>query len=414
MFAASEVIPVQELAVRRRKCLELLQERQPQAGGMFVFSRINIYYFTGTFAIGALWLPLAGSPVLFVRKGMERALLEAPGLNVAVYKSYSELPGLAAEYKSPLTRTLAVEQNGLNWSLGLNLAKKLVGYAISPADDVLARVRSVKSPWEQAKLRICGSRQHQGQCVELPACISVGMSEYEISRRLWDIFFSKGHSGLGRMAGMGEESFLGVVCTGENSLYPNYYNGPIGVKGVHPAATYMGFAGSIWKRGEFLVTDLNFTYEGYNTDKTQAFFAGKSADMPVKALRAHECCLNMQYVLASDLKPGAVPQELYRKVLAMADKAGFAEGFMGIGGNRVPFVGHGIGLNVDEFPVFAERFVEPLQAGMAVALEPKISVPGVGMLGVENVFIIGGNRAECITLENASLTDTAGAVICIE
>jgi Xaa-Pro dipeptidase len=108
------------------------------------------------------------------------------------------------------------------------------------------------------------------------------------------------------------------------------------------------------------------------------------------------------------MKPGAIPASLYAEALDRAEKAGFADAFMGIGDNKVPFLGHGIGLCIDEWPVLAKRFDKPLQAGMTIAMEPKIGLPGIGMVGIENTWEITEDGAVC--LSSTGLHD----VICVE
>ena len=66
----------------------------------------------------------------------------------------------------------------------------------------------------------------------------------------------------------------------------------------------------------------------------------------------------------------------------------FLKNFMGFGSRRVSFLGHGVGLHVDEPPVIAKGFDEPLVEGMVLALEPKKGVPGFGMVGTENTFVV--------------------------
>ena len=70
---------------------------------------------------------------------------------------------------------------------------------------------------------------------------------------------------------------------------------------------------------------------------------------------------------------------------------------MGLGDNRVPFLGHGIGLTIDERPVVANGFDRPLEEGMTLALEPKIGIPGFGMVGLENTFEVGPEGGRCLT-----------------
>jgi len=66
----------------------------------------------------------------------------------------------------------------------------------------------------------------------------------------------------------------------------------------------------------------------------------------------------------------------------------------------VKFPGHGIGLVIDEVPVIAEKFKDPLEENMTLAIEPKKGIQGVGMVGVENTFIVTKKGGKCITGEN--------------
>jgi len=65
---------------------------------------------------------------------------------------------------------------------------------------------------------------------------------------------------------------------------------------------------------------------------------------------------------------------------------------------QAKFVGHGIGLEINEAPVFAPRVKQELQPGMVFALEPKIVLPGVGPVGIENSWVINEHGVEKLTL----------------
>jgi Xaa-Pro aminopeptidase len=77
--------------------------------------------------------------------------------------------------------------------------------------------------------------------------------------------------------------------------------------------------------------------------------------------------------------------------------------FMGFGSRRANFLGHGVGLQIDEPPVLAEGFDEPLAEGMALALEPKKGVPGVGMVGTENTYVVTAQGGRSLTGKNPGL-----------
>jgi len=397
MFEAIATIPTEELARRQNVVRTHLQSVAPKAGGILVFSRLNIYYLTGTFGQGVLWLPLSGEPILMLRKGVNRARLESGIKTIVSFKSYSELPGICSEVGSPFTQTIAAVMAGLTWELGNLLAAKLKEYAIVPGDHAVALAKMVKSEFELDIMRRCGALHHKCLYDLLPEKIYPGMNEREISHMAWEMFFSQGHMGVLRMQAHGEECFLGHVAAGDSGNYPSSFNGPLGLRGEHPASALMGNVKKIWREGEPLMLDIGFQLEGYHTDKTQAYFAGPESSIPDDVRKAHDFCIEMQDWVCATAKPGVTPGELYEHCAGEAQSRGFADGFMGLDENKVPFIGHGIGLTIDEFPPVAKGFDIPLEKGMTLALEPKQGVRGVGMVGVENTFEVTEDGMRCIS-----------------
>lgn len=394
MLSAMECISRQELDLRHKKVRTALEAVAPDAAGILVFSRVSIYYLSGTLGNGVLWLPRDGEPVLLVRKGIERAKLESSLAHILPYRSYKDLEGLCSEVGAPLGKNIAVEMDGLNWTFGMKLTETLKDKSLAKGDFALIKARSVKTAWELAKMRLAGKRHHKALYEELPKVIQPGMSERDISHKAWEVFFALGHGGLLRMGAPGEECFLGHVAAGDSGNHPSVFNGPVGLRGEHPAIPCMGYAGSIWKPGTPLTCDIGFCLEGYMSDKTQVYFAGKAPD---EVRRAHGFCMDVQGWLCENLKPGALPSDLYKHCVDWAKRKGLAEGFMALGENKVVFLGHGIGLVIDEYPPIAERFHEPLEEGMVLALEPKIGIPGLGMVGVENTFEVTSAGGKCLT-----------------
>lgn len=396
-FEALERIPRSELELRWERCRALLRELTPEAGGLLIFSRMNMYYLSGTWPNGVFWLPLSGEPLLLVRKGLERAGLESSCANILEYRSFRDLPGLISDAGAPLPLTIAAEMGGLSWSLGQSLARSLDAHIFVAGDAILHRTRSVKTAWELAKMRLAGTRHDISLRNLLPSRITPGMTEREIAHRVWEVFFSQGHQGLMRMQTFGEEIFLGHVAAGDSGNYPSVFNGPLGLRGEHPAVTHMGYAGKVWQKDEPLTLDVGFILEGYHTDKTQVYWPGPKSSLPDQVLRAHEFCIQVQDWLTENLVPGAVPSRLFNHCRQWADRLGWAEGFMALGKNKVHFLGHGIGLAIDEWPALAKGFDIPLEEGMVLALEPKMGIRGLGMVGVENTFEVTSAGGRCLT-----------------
>lgn len=397
MFDSIRPVPAEELRRRHSLCRELLEETAPRAGGLLVFSRLHIYYLSGHLGMGCLWLPKEGEPVLMLRKGASRARLESTIKAIGTYKSYSQLGPIAAEAASPLSKTIAVDMGVLPWQLGNMLQSRLEGHDFVSGDTAIAIARSKKSEWELEIMRRCGALHHEGLFSLLPAAVRPGMTEREISHKAWEAFYSLGHMGIMRMQAFGEEIFLGHVSAGQSGNYPGAFNGPLGVMGEHPAVPYMGNAGVVWETGMPLSCDIGFSLEGYCTDKTQIYWAGPKSSLDPEMASAHSFGMDVQAWLKETIRPGVVPGELYQGCLDMAEAAGMSDGFMGLDGNKVVFVGHGIGLSIDGFPAIAKGFDRPLEQGNVLALEPKQSVRGKGMVGVENTFEVTADGCQCIT-----------------
>ena len=392
-------ITAQELASRQDRCRKLLHQYIPQAQGILVFSRLNIYYFSGSFANGVFWLPITGESILFCRRGDERAKIESPINHIYSFKSYKDLKTIFNDLGYSLPKIVAAEMNGLSWALSNNLTKHLPAQLFVPADKIIGMCRAKKSEWELSKIREAGSKHNKCLTKLLPPFLHNGISELEISHKISELFFSEGHLGILRMENYGEEVFLGHISVGDSANYPSVFNGPVGLKGVHPASPYMGSAEVKWTAGKPLTIDNGFNLAGYITDKTQVYWLGENNNMPINAIKAHNFCIDLQNEIAELLRPGTLPSEIWSHCLAKAERSEWRDGFMGWGKNKVFFVGHGIGLAIDEYPALAKGFDLPLVEGMTLAVEPKIGIPGFGMVGVENTFEVTTEGGKCLTGE---------------
>ena len=114
--------------------------------------------------------------------------------------------------------------------------------------------------------------------------------------------------------------------------------------------------------------------------------------------------MDIQTKIASIAKPGIACEVLYDIAAEMAKEAGFADKFMGTG-QQAKFIGHGIGLEINEAPVLAPRMKQELEPGMVFALEPKIVLPGIGPVGIENSWVVTNERIEKLTNCNEEIIE---------
>ncbi len=85
--------------------------------------------------------------------------------------------------------------------------------------------------------------------------------------------------------------------------------------------------------------------------------------------------------------------------------AGLDAYFMGAPNNQVPYIGHGVGLELDELPVLARGFKMVLEQDHVVACEPKLVFPGRGVVGVENTWRVTASGLERITVSADALVE---------
>ncbi|MGC8605698.1 MAG: M24 family metallopeptidase, partial [Desulfomonilaceae bacterium] len=219
-----------------------------------------------------------------------------------------------------------------------------------------------------------------------------GMLETEFAGLIESFYRSHGHQGLVRVRSFNNEVFYGHIMSGTNLAVPSCSVGPTGGPGTNASMPHGPGLKKI-KAKEPILIDYVGMVEGYMIDQSRVFFIGEAPD---EFLRIHALALQIQEALAQTGKSGASAEALYDLAVDMAASDGSSVGFMGYP-SPVPFVGHGIGLELDELPVIGKKSPHILEEGMVVALEPKFIIPGKGLAGIENSFVVGKRGLERLT-----------------
>jgi Xaa-Pro aminopeptidase len=353
-----------------------------------IFSRINQYYFTGTMQDGMLLIPHSGDAELFVRRSYERALDESLFPAIRPMGSFRDA---AAGVKS-VPEAIYLETEVVPLALLQRFRKYFPAREFLSADGELGKTRSVKSPYELERMERAGAIHREVLEDDIPGLLREGMSEAEFGAAVYSLLVEKGHQGIVRFGMFQTEIEVGQLGFGDSSIYPTCFDGPGGARGTGPAAPVLGSRSRMLRPGDLVFIDNACGVEGYQTDKTMTYMFGKP--LPDEALEAHRRCVEIQDRMARMLKPGIAPSAIFSTIMEDLEPA-FLENFMGFGKRRAGFLGHGTGLLVDEYPVITKGFDEPLEEGMALALEPKKGIKNVGMVGIENTFIVtpGGGRS---------------------
>ena len=128
-----------------------------------------------------------------------------------------------------------------------------------------------------------------------------------------------------------------------------FVDGPVSGRGLSIASPH-GASTELVRENEPILVDYSFVRGGYISDMARVFVFGS---LDAELQRAFDLSLEIQDAVRKALKPGAVGEELFFMAAAMAEKAGFGKNFMGMPGEQAKFVGHGVGLELDELPVLA-------------------------------------------------------------
>lgn len=388
-------VPVSELEDRMSRFRARMDRKNPDWEVAAILGKIHLYYFTGTLQDGVLLIPRNDDAVLWVRQSYERALDESLFPCIRKMRSYRDIGAVMGT----LPKTMYLEMELVTMAQLQRLQHHLCFTDVQPLDDEVAFVRSVKSEYERSLMEQAG-RIHRHVLEDLvPALLREGMDEVELNSEIYSLMVQEGHQGIIRF-GMFSEMVLGQIGFGTSSLYPTCVNSPGGIYGMHPAVPQMGSRERRLRKGDLVVVDIGCGYKGYQTDKTMTYMFGRP--LSDEAVQDHQQCVAIQDELASLLKPGTIPSELYTTIIEGLSPD-FLENFMGFGQHQVKFLGHGIGLWIDEKPAIAQGFDEPLQEGMVFALEPKKGIRGVGQVGIENTFVVTSLGGRSITGENPGL-----------
>ena len=383
-------ISAAEIGARIAKLQQDLQQREIDAA--LIVQKTDLFYFSATSQQGWLYIPAAGEPLLLVFKDFDRARDESPLPRVESIASPKKIPQMLAAYGYDQPSTLGLELDVLPVNLYFQYQKIFTRTDLVDVSTEIRLIRAVKSDYELACLREAarGSDLVSARVREL---LQVGKTEIEMAGELEAYARSLGHQGIVRMRMWGSELFYGHLLSGADAAMPSYLASPTGGRG----ASRIVSQGAGFKKiavNEPVMVDYVFALNGYLSDHARIFCIGT---LPEQLIDGHQAMLEIQERVKEEARPGVASGEIYELMLSLAAARGYADCFMGVGDRRVRFTGHGVGLELDEFPFIAQSQKLQLEKNMVIALEPKLIMPGKGVVGIENTHVVTDHGLEPLT-----------------
>lgn len=389
--------PTEELSNRSLALQEQLQ--QENLAAVLLVQNSDLFYFTGSIQQGIFYLPSEGEPAYLVRKDFGRARMESGLKNVLPLTGMRNLADQLQQLGFVLPENLGLELDVLPVLQFQRLQGLFPAAGITNASPLIHKVRAVKSEYEISIMKDCALImdkvfQHAREV------IAIGKTDLEVAAELECFARKEGHQGLVRFRGFNSELSFGHIFSGVDGAVPTFLDAPLGGLGPNPAvgqgAGYKKIAAD-----EPILIDLIVAFDGYLVDQTRTLVIGS---LPEKLSQAYFAMLKIQERMYETAKPGISWESLYLECYDLAVELGYRDHFMGSAGAQVSFIGHGVGIEVDEQPFIARGFSEQLLAeNMTFAFEPKAVFPGLGAVGVENTWRVSEAGVKRLTYSDESI-----------
>ncbi|OCT14741.1 peptidase M24 [Paenibacillus pectinilyticus] len=380
----------------------LLQDEMRKRGwsGFLVTQNVDIYYYCGSMQTGFLFIPTEGEAIYLVRRSLVRAEEEAAAAVEALgsWKTLGERLRARGGAAAGEPLRVAMELDVLPVQLYVKLQTALPGAVWEDGSLLVREQRMIKSPDEVAAIRAAARVVDDALEAVIPH-IREGMAEFELMALIEHQLRLSGHQGLMRMRAYNSELITGMVASGASAAVPTYFDGPAGGTGLHPSSPQSSGRALI-QRGDPILVDIGCTIDGYLIDQTRTLVIG---DLDPELQRAYDVAEEVLRATEARLQPGKIAEHLYLLALDQVSEAGLSPHFMGYGADQVKFLGHGIGLEIDELPVLAKGFKYPLAPGMVIAIEPKFTFPGRGVVGIEDTYLITEGGYEKLTVSRGGI-----------
>lgn len=389
-----ELTPAIEISNR----INAFREKMARAGVDFsvIMGNTDLFYFSGTTQKGILVIPLAGDPLLFVEKNQDRASQESP-LPIIPIHSDRDLSGVLSA-KGILPGRGGMELDILPVSSYERFRRMLAVDAFVDISPLIRETRMIKSAFEIRQLQRSGEIMDT-VFTKAREVIREGQREIDVEAELVAEGRRQGHQGLLRMRGFNQEMMCLYVISGQAGAIPTAVNVTIAGQGV-TAALPQGSSLRRIRRDQPIILDYGAGYNGYITDETRAFVIGSLKE---KFVRAYDVAREILEETAAFAREGTECTGIFERARSKAKAADLDEQFMGYGPGKVSFIGHGLGLELNELPVITPRHSQVLAEGMVFALEPKFVFPGEGSIGVEADFIVRRETLERLTRTSLDL-----------
>ena len=377
-----------------RKRIDRVRDFASEVGSdaCIITSQINLFYLNGFIFDGFMYILPDKDPLLFVKRPVN-----ITGKNIFYISKPEQIPGILTELGYKMPSNLLIEADTMSISEGNRLQATLGMPQLLNVSGKMREIRSIKSESEIEQMRT-SARIQSKTYEQIPHLYHKGMRDIDFQIEVEYLMRKNGSLGVFRSFGRNMDIFMGSVIAGDNATEPSPYDFAMGGKGLSPYIP-IGASGITLFEGMTIMFDMAGNFTPYQSDMTRTFAIG---NVPEIAYKAHQLSIEMNQWVEEEVKPGTSCAEIYNKSIQFVEKNRLEKYFMGTM-QQAKFVGHGVGLEINELPVLSPRSKNIMQANIAFAYEPKFVLPGIGAVGIENTFVVKEAGIEKLTLFDETL-----------
>jgi len=383
-----KLTPQEEIAKRIKNLQTHLKKEKIES--CLILQNVDLFYFSGTIQRSYLFIPDQGDPLLMVQKDIDRARKESPLKHILPIERPKAISQILKKHGG--LKRIGLECDVLPVSHFRQLEKMFPESEFVDISKTIKQVRMIKSSYEIGQLK------HSAKILDevfdyAKRVMKLGMTEIEAESHLIELGRLRGHQGLTRMRAWNQDMVNACVLSGNSGSVLTHLDVSVIGPGISPAFPQ----GSSYKRIKKNVPiqiDFSVAYDGYTTDGARTYVMGT---LSKNLLKAYEVILEIRDEMENIAKPGVPCSHLYHLSSQIVRKRGLEDYFIGTKKDQAPFVGHGIGLEIDEFPLLARGFTQPLEIGMVFAFEPKFIFPELGVVALEDDYAVTEIGVERLT-----------------
>lgn len=355
--------------------------------GCILTTAVNVFYMTGMVYNGYFYLPAEGKPFHFVKRPEDVSFD-----NTVYIRKPEQITDELKNRNISIPKSLLMETDVVSYGECSRLLNTFDLKEAANASVVMRKIRSIKTSFELEQIRIC-AHKHEAVYKMIPSVYQPGMTDIELQIEIERLMRQHDSLGIFRSYGENMDIYMGSLLVGKNAEAPSPFDFALGGAGTSPILP-LGASGEKIKQGDTIMVDMAGNYTPWMTDMTRVFSVGKTLDL---AYRAHQVSIDINNHIMDIAKPGISCAELYNISMEMVVKSNMEPYFMGTK-QQAKFVGHGVGLEINEPPVLTPRSKELLEPNIVFALEPKFVIPEVGAVGIENTYLVTNDGIEKLTI----------------